>query len=181
VAVPLELMLALFPHQALALAFPAGYATLAGPLRVLAAGNAALVLVSILVATFQAVGQPRIGARIVLAVVVLEPVALAVAVPRYGAMGAAATFLVAAVAALAGLASRYARTAVDAPASRAVARWGVRYASGIAVLVVAAALARGAGAAAAGLVVLPLAAYALALAPLRLVVPARAFHLRTRD
>jgi O-antigen/teichoic acid export membrane protein len=181
VAVPLELVLALFPHQALALTFPTGYATLAGPLRVLAAGNAALVLVSIMVATFQAVGQPRIGAQIVVTVVVLEPAALAIAVPRYGATGAAATFLAAAAAALLGLAFRYARTATDAPASRAVARWCVRYASGIAVLVVAAALARGAGAAAAGLVLLPLAAYTLALAPLRLVLPARTLHLRTRD
>jgi O-antigen/teichoic acid export membrane protein len=180
IAVPLELVLLIFPTQALTLAFPAQYATLAPALRILALGNALLLVVSILVATFQAVGAPGIGARTVLTTVAMEPVVLAVTVPRGGAVAAAATFTVAAAATLVRLVARYARL-VSAWRAPGLASWCARYATGIAVFVAAAEVLRRSGASTDGMLVVPLAAYALSLAPLRLVVPRRSIQLRTNE
>jgi O-antigen/teichoic acid export membrane protein len=142
--VPLEVALAVAPQAALRLLFPGAYAPGAEPLRILALGNTAVVLVAVLATAFQATGRARTPGRVLLAVVAIEALVLRAVVPPLGAVAAAATFLTAALVALAALAGAYTR-ALERPALGRALAWLARYA-----LVLGLGTALGAGALQAG-------------------------------
>jgi len=100
---PLEFALIVAPDRALGVLFPAAYAPGAATLRLLAMGNALLIVVALLSTAFQAVGRAYVLARILLLITLVEPLALAVAVPRWHGLGAASVFVGASMAALLGL------------------------------------------------------------------------------
>lgn len=124
---PFELALAIFPKEALVTFFPDIYAPGAPALRILAIGNALLILAAIFSAAFQAVGRARIPARIILAVILAEPFALWAIVPSWHAIGAAWIFTVAALISLLCLVTAYLWQS-GLECLRQVAPWILRYA-----------------------------------------------------
>jgi O-antigen/teichoic acid export membrane protein len=105
--VPLELFLAVAPDAVLALAFPADYAPAAPLLRLLAIGNAALMLFAVLSTSFEATGRASISALVLTIVIVVESGVLWVVVPVWRAQGGALVFAAASTTALVALALVY--------------------------------------------------------------------------
>ncbi|GAA1574133.1 hypothetical protein GCM10009827_115020 [Dactylosporangium maewongense] len=92
--VPLQLILLVAPETALALFFPAPYERGADLLRILAVGTLGLLTADMLLKTLYARGLTASLARRVPIALMVEAVALAVAVPRWGTTGAAVAFAV---------------------------------------------------------------------------------------
>ncbi|WP_432844088.1 oligosaccharide flippase family protein [Dactylosporangium sp. CA-092794] len=90
--VPLQLILLVTPETALALFFPAPYERGAGILRLLAVGSLGLLTADMLLKTLYARGLTAPLARRLPIALLVEVVALVVAVPRWGTTGAAAAF-----------------------------------------------------------------------------------------
>jgi O-antigen/teichoic acid export membrane protein len=90
--VPVQLILLVAPGTALALLFPPPYERGAGILRVLAIGTLGLLTADMLLKTLYARGLAASLARRAPLALAVEAVALAVAVPRWGTMGAAVAF-----------------------------------------------------------------------------------------
>ena len=124
--IPIEGMLMAAPSTALALFFPHAYAPGAPALRMLAIGNAILIVVVTLSTAFQAVGLAKIPARFLLGVTAIESVALRLIVPHARAIGAATIFAVASLAVLLGLAASY-LTRIETQARRRTFIWLTRY------------------------------------------------------
>jgi O-antigen/teichoic acid export membrane protein len=169
---PLEFVLMIVPEQALVALLPDSYAPGAPALRLLAIGNALLILVGVFSAAFQAIGRAKVPALILLAVAVVEPLMLWAVVPTRGPLGAASVFVAAAGVALLSLGAVYLREAGAGVASRA-SSWLLRYAAAAGIGVVAGGIALEAGS-----LVLAVevggACYLAAVLPLRLVrLPAR--------
>lgn len=91
-AIPVELLLIALPDLALRLLFPAAYAPAAPVLRLMAIGNAALILVAVVMAAFQAIDRSAEVGRVLLVIVPVEVVTLMLVVPRFGALGAVTSF-----------------------------------------------------------------------------------------
>lgn len=106
---PAEALLVLIPNTILGLLFPEAYTAGAATLRILAIGNCGIILVVILSATFQATGNARVPASILLAIVTSEALALYALVPVWHAIGAALLFLAATITALLCLGTSYLR------------------------------------------------------------------------
>ena len=123
---PFEIALIALPEQALVTFFPEAYASGAPALRILAIGNALLILAAIFSAAFQAIGRARVPAVILLALTLAEPFALWATVPSWQAQGAAWVFVAAAFLALSCLVAAYLRES-RAGCLRQVAPWAVRY------------------------------------------------------
>ena len=134
---PFELILMIFPREALTTFFPSVYAPGAPSLRILALGNMLLILAAIFSAAYQAIGRARVPAWIVLVVILAEPFALWAVIPYWNEIGAAWVFTAAAFLVLLGLVAAYLREAGLECLRRAVP-WVLRYA-----LAVGAALAAG--------------------------------------
>ena len=130
VLIPIELVFVAAPEQVLAMLFPATYAASATPLRILALGNCALIVVAIFSSVFQATDKARVPASILIGVAVSEVIALGLVVPTWHAAGAALTFLIAATCALAILLSIYTIT-VKGAVLRPAMRWLIRYGSAL--------------------------------------------------
>ena len=167
---PLEIVLMIVPEQALVALFPDFYAPGASALRLLAIGNALLILVGIFSTTFQAIGRARVPALILLTVAFTEPVALWKVVPAAEALGAASVFIAAAGIALLALGSVYLREA-GMGAIRQAASWLFRYVAAAGVGVAAGYLVFGFGLGVSLTVVAGGVCYLAALLPLRLVRP----------
>lgn len=105
---PFELLLIAVPDVVLGLLFPQAYAGAAPTVRLMAIGNAALILVVVLAAAFQAVDRAWEVGRVLLGIVAAEMVALILLVPRFGALGAVGSFDIAAISAALLLGVRYA-------------------------------------------------------------------------
>jgi len=95
VLLPLEGLLALFPELFLRLLFPLSYLAGASTLRILALGNASIILVAILSTAFQATGNASIPGRAILAITFCEAICLKVIIPGWHSLGAASVFLTA--------------------------------------------------------------------------------------
>ncbi|MGI8910326.1 MAG: oligosaccharide flippase family protein [Rubrobacteraceae bacterium] len=167
---PLEFVLMIVPEQALVALFPDSYAPGAPALRLLAVGNALLILTAVFSAAFQAVGRAKVSALILLAVAFVEPVALWAVVPTWEAIGAASVFVVAASIALFSLGTVYLRGA-GVEAARRAASWLFRYATAVGIGVVAGQAALGMGSGVNLAVGIGGACYLTAVFPLRLVRP----------
>jgi O-antigen/teichoic acid export membrane protein len=109
VLVPLEIGLAIVPDVVLALVLPAAYAPAAPLLRLLAVGNAALMLFIVLSTSFEATGRASVSVRVLGSVTVAELGVLVVVVPTWQAHGAALVFAAACSAALMVLVILYVR------------------------------------------------------------------------
>ena len=129
---PIEMVMMIVPEQALLALFPDAYASGAPALRLLALGNALLILAAVLSAAFQAVGRAKVPALVLLAVVLLESLVLRMIVPTRGATGAASVFATAAAIALLALGTVYLREA-NLETIKRVAAWLFRYAIAIGV------------------------------------------------
>ncbi len=127
---PIEMVIMIVPEQALLALFPDAYARGASALRLLAIGNALLILVAILSAAFQAIGRAKVPALLLLAIVSLESLALRMVVPTRDAIGAASIFAVAAAIALLALGIVYLRETSVGTIRRA-ATWLFGYAAAI--------------------------------------------------
>ncbi|MET7426490.1 polysaccharide biosynthesis C-terminal domain-containing protein [Dactylosporangium sp. NPDC005555] len=92
--VPLQLILLVAPGTALALFFPAPYEQGADILRILSIGTLGLLTADMLLKTLYARDLTTSLARRVPIALMIEVTALIVAVPRWGAVGAAAAFAV---------------------------------------------------------------------------------------
>lgn len=175
---PIEVVMMIMPEQTLLALFPNSYAPGASALRLLALGNALLILVAILSATFQAVGRARVPALVLLTTVAVESLVLRVVVPYREAIGAASVFVTAAAFVLFVLGTIYLLETGVGTIRRAAA-WLSKYASAV-----------GAGVAA-GFVMLSLsqnsnlslltggACYVAAAFALRLVEPLALLNRRT--
>ncbi len=141
---PIELILMVFPHEMLAMLFPSSYAPGAPSLRLLAIGNALLILVGILSATFQAIGRAKVPALILLAVATVEPVVLWMVVPNREALGAASVFIGASATALLCLGAVYLR-GLGTGAVRQALPWLYRYVTALGIGSVAGYAALGTG------------------------------------
>jgi O-antigen/teichoic acid export membrane protein len=126
VLLPIELMLALFPEMFLRLLFPDEYLAGAPLLSILALGNAAIILVTVLSITFQAVGKAGLVGKILLSVAFLEAVLFPIIVPRWSGFGAAAIFAAATLTSLVLLGSQYLRE-VEKSSIHAALRWLGKY------------------------------------------------------
>lgn len=127
---PIEIIIMIAPEQVLLALFPDSYASGASSLRLLAIGNALLIVAAILSAAFQAVGRAKIPALVLLTIVALEVLALRLVVPTREAMGAASVFAVAAILTLLALGTAYMRESGIETVQRASA-WFLRYAAAI--------------------------------------------------
>lgn len=123
---PFEFVLVAIPDQVLAVLFPPAYAGAAPILRLMAVGNAALIVAAIFAAAFQAVDRAGEVARIVLAVAVIEAAVLVAVVPRFGPQGAVLSFDAATLVCTVLLALRY-RTEARVELGP-TARWLLRFA-----------------------------------------------------
>ncbi len=131
IVLPAELLLMVVPHEILSVLFPAAYAPAAPILRLMAIGNAALIVVVVLGAAFQAIDRSWEVGRILLAIAAAEIVALPIVVPRFGEYGAVSTFDTASVVACLLLAHRYVQEArIDL---RPAAEWLGRFGSAVGV------------------------------------------------
>ena len=164
---PFEIVLMAIPDQVLAVLFPPAYAGAAPILRLMAVGNAALIVAAIFAAAFQAVGGAREVARIVPAVAAVEAVVLWLVVPRFGPQGAVLSFDAATLACTLLLALRYRSQAlVDlGPTARWLARFALAAGLGTALAVAVAVLPAGSpvGGAVAGILAYYLLAVRLGL------------------
>jgi O-antigen/teichoic acid export membrane protein len=142
---PFEIILMVVPTQALVTFFPDVYAAGAPGLRILALGNALLMLTVIFAVAFQAVGQAKVPALILLAVILVEPFAIWAVVPSGQALGAAWVFVAAAFLTLFGLVVAYLRESRAVRLLRRVAHWVIRYALAVGVGLAAGRLALGLG------------------------------------
>ncbi len=107
---PIELLLIAVPGLAVGTLFPASFAPTVELLRPLGLARAALLVVALLSAAFQAVGRGSVPARVLLSVVGLEVLALSVVVSRWHAYGAAVVAVVACSVALLALGTVYVRS-----------------------------------------------------------------------
>ena len=123
VALPIEALLIAAPEPVLALVLPASYDGAAEVLPMLAVGNTLLMFATIIAADLMARGRIRLAMRIVCPVALAELPALAFAVPRWGAQGAATTFAVASAACCVGCALPY----LERRTLRTGARWLARF------------------------------------------------------
>lgn len=123
---PIEIIIMIMPEQALLALFPDSYAPGAPALRLLALGNALLIMVAVLSAAFQAIGRAKVPALLLLTTVTLESLALWAVVPTYEAVGAASVFVAASALALLALGAIYLREAGKEGVERAAA-WILRY------------------------------------------------------
>lgn len=124
--IPLELLLIVAPEAALRLVFPAAYSEAASTLRLLALGSGMMLVVPVLVAALQATGRPHLPAIVLLGIVAVEALVLRLAVPAFGATGAAAVFIAAAMSALL-LLSMECLSGSAAMIPRGLLAWLVRY------------------------------------------------------
>lgn len=131
IALPGEVLLIAAPDMFLGALFPPAYAGAAPTLRLMAVGNAALIVAVILATAFQAIDRAWEVGRVLAGIITVELVVLALVVPRFGATGAVLAFDAAALAAAAILGVRYATTARPAPAP--IAAWLLRYLLAVAV------------------------------------------------
>ena len=129
---PIEIVLALAPETILGLLFPSAYGAGAAALRILAGGNSAIIVVAILSAAFQAAGNARIPARVLLTIVTLEAAALWSVAPIWGATGVAAVFSAATLTTLLGLALAYG-SALGFQTMRPALGWLAKYAVALSV------------------------------------------------
>jgi O-antigen/teichoic acid export membrane protein len=107
VIIPLQLGLFLAPGPVLRLFLPHDYSTAQLLLRVLAMGTIGTLMADMLMKSLFAIGRgPRVG-RLMPVIVVVETICLIVLVPRYGAVGAAVSYLVASYVSVALLAPLY--------------------------------------------------------------------------
>jgi O-antigen/teichoic acid export membrane protein len=128
---PFELLLIAVPDVVLGLLFPHAYAGAAPIVRLMAIGNAALILVVVLAAAFQAVDRAAEIGRVLLCIVAAEVVTLVLLVPRFGALGAVSSFDIAAISAALILGTRYASRV---PFDRAsTARWAAGLVASLAI------------------------------------------------
>jgi O-antigen/teichoic acid export membrane protein len=141
---PIEFLLMIFPHTTLSVLFPSAYASGAPILRLLAIGNALLMLVGILSATFQAIGRAKVPALILLVVAFVEPIVLWVVVPTQEAQGAALVFIGASATALLWLGAVYLRE-IDTDAVKQASSWFCRYVAALGIGVIAGYAASNAG------------------------------------
>lgn len=107
-SLPVAVVLVLLPASIIGLFFPHDYAASANALRVLAVGGACLGVIQVLTSGFQALGQPGIPARALIIAAGVQIASLVVLVPRFGLVGAAASTVIAGLAALVWLLSRFA-------------------------------------------------------------------------
>lgn len=129
--VPIELALALAPGAALGLLFPSAYAPAMDLLRFVALSRAALLIVTLLSAAYQATGSANVAARVLLAACASEAVALLLGVPLWGGPGAAGVALAASAGAALALGAAYCRS-VTWPRIAANGPWALRYAAALA-------------------------------------------------
>ena len=85
VALPIEAMLMAAPESVLGLVLPPSYVDGARVLPILAVGNTLLMFAAILAADLVARDHSRLAARVLCPVVLVEVIALALVVPRWGA------------------------------------------------------------------------------------------------
>jgi O-antigen/teichoic acid export membrane protein len=126
VLLPIEGVLAGFPHFFLHLLFPAPYLAGAPTLRLLALGNAAIILVAVFSTAFQASGNPGFPGKVLLSITLLESLVLRFVVPRWHGVGASTTFLTATSIALLILGWSY-LTHLDQDAVRQALTWMKKY------------------------------------------------------
>jgi O-antigen/teichoic acid export membrane protein len=130
VIIPLQLGLCLAPGPVLRLFLPHDYATAQTLLRVLAVGTVGTLMTDMLMKGLFAVGQGARAGRLMPVVALVETVCLIVLVPRYGALGAAESYLVASYVSVALLAPIY----LSSFEVRLSASWRpVRYVAGLVV------------------------------------------------
>jgi O-antigen/teichoic acid export membrane protein len=108
---PVAVLLVAVPTEVLDLFFPPAYKAASPILSMMAIGNGALILLTILATSFQATGRTAIPARIILSAVAIEFLVLAVVVPQGGAPAAVASFVAATTSCAALLAVLYVRSA----------------------------------------------------------------------
>ena len=94
-ALPLTATLMLLPEASIQLFFPAPYVAAADALRVLALGGALLSSIQVLAQTYQALGKPKLPAKVLAMVALLQIVLLPVFVPHLGLLGAAMAMTIA--------------------------------------------------------------------------------------
>ncbi|MHA3702942.1 hypothetical protein ACXR2U_12260 [Jatrophihabitans sp. YIM 134969] len=141
VVVPLLAVMALVPGPLLALFFPAGYGDDSLVLRLLALGTIGIIVTNTMVKGLFALDRARLAAVVIPVAVLVELVALAVLVPRYGPAGAAGAALAGGWTGAVGLTAGYWR--VQRPGGvpvRFLGRWAVALIPTIALLLVAAAV-----------------------------------------
>lgn len=120
---PAGLTLVLAPRAALSLFFPPQYQAAAPALRVAAAGGVLLALATLLTAVFQAAGDRRRPALAAVMATVTQIAMLVWLVPRWEALGAAASLLVAGFVAIVGLMAALRPHLGSLPAKRRVWPW----------------------------------------------------------
>ncbi|MBA2714164.1 MAG: oligosaccharide flippase family protein [Rubrobacteraceae bacterium] len=167
---PIEVVFMIVPEQALLALFPDAYASGASALRLLAIGNALLILAAVLSAAFQAVGRARVPALVLLAVVLPESLVLWMIVPARGTTGAASVFATAAAIALIALGMVYLREA-GLETFRRVAAWLFRYAAAIGVGAAVGSVTFGLGLGVNPAILVGVACYVASLIFLRLIDP----------
>lgn len=136
VMLPVEALLAFFPQTFLRLLFPADFVAGAPALRLLALGNAAIILVAVLSTAFQGVGRAITAGRTLIGVAVFESILLGLAVPRWQSTGASAVFLAATGTSLLILGISYLRY-LDPITLRSGLRWFGKYCLVISMSIVA--------------------------------------------
>lgn len=167
---PIEVVLMIVPEQALLALFPDAYASGASALRLLAVGNALLILAAVLSAAFQAVGRGRVPALVFVAVVLPECLMLWRVVPTNGITGAAAVFATTAAVAFLALGTLYLREA-GLDVLRHTAGWLFRYAAAVVVGVAVGSITFGLGLGTNPAVLLGGGCYLVSLLLLRLLDP----------
>jgi len=171
--VPLEVVLAFVPYEALDLLFRAKYAPAAPTLRMLAAGNSALMALAVLAVGFQATGHARIPARILLSVTLGEALILYAVVPHWHAEGAASVFVTASTLSLVALGMAYLR-ALGQNRTRRTVSWLARYVAAVTTGALIGAAFASIGGIAGVAVGMGYVGYLAALLPLRLIERPRA-------
>lgn len=107
IIIPLQLGLCLAPGPVLRLFLPHEYSTAQTLLRVLAAGTLGTLMTDMLMKGLFAIGRGSRAGRLMPVAAMVETVCLIVLVPRYGALGAAVSYLVASYVSVALLAPVY--------------------------------------------------------------------------
>lgn len=88
-ALPLTATLMLLPEASIQLFFPAPYAAAADALRVLALGGAFLASIQVLAQIYQALGKPKLPAKVLAVAALLQITLLLILIPRLSLVGAA--------------------------------------------------------------------------------------------
>ena len=175
---PIEIVMMITPQQTLLVLFPDAYASGASALRLLAIGNALLIVVAILSAAFQAIGRAKIPALVLLTIVSLELLVLGLVVPSREAIGAASVFAAASAIALLALATVYLRETGRGTAQRAAA-WLFKYATAIGVGTASGCVALGLGLGVNLAMALGATCYLMVVFILRLIEPLAWLRRRT--